>query len=222
SARVVIQRSARARHPRRRRDVQRAGGLQGAPSRLRPDRAQRRCPRAHARDAPLWAAIASQPRRRRLATRGDGRAGGAGYAPPCVAQAGSPRDGGERVRGRAALVGPVTIVCVVASGPLRAAARGFSNDGRPAVTAYVSAPVAAPSWNVKRLERVRFATPYYGAHSVWVRYRLRPSAAARYPFTVWLDAVMSPDLGALNAYTLAHWYSFHNLRVARERAAEIR
>jgi exosortase/archaeosortase family protein len=127
----------------------------------------------------------------------------------------------RRVSRRLALLVTVTIVFVVASGPLRAAARGFSNDGRPAVTAYVSAPVAAPSWNVKRLERVRFATPYYGAHSVWVRYRLRPSAAARYPFTVWLDAVMSPDLGALNAYTLAHCYSFHNFRVDLERRLDL-
>jgi hypothetical protein len=77
----------------------------------------------------------------------------------------------------------------------------------------VTAPVAAPGWSVRRLQRIGFATPYYGTHSLWVRYRLRPLPGDPRPFTVWLDAVMSPDLGALDAYTLAHCYAFHHFRV---------
>jgi exosortase/archaeosortase family protein len=126
-----------------------------------------------------------------------------------------------RVVRRLGVLVAVTIVFAAASGPLRAAAMGYSNDGRPAVTPYVTSPVAAPGWTVRRLERIGFATPYYGQHSVWVRYRLRPSAAAPHPFTVWLDAVMSPDLGALNAYTLAHCYSFHEFRVDLERKLDL-
>jgi exosortase/archaeosortase family protein len=105
------------------------------------------------------------------------------------------------------------VVFALVSGPLQAASRGFSNDGRPAVAPYTTDPAGAPGWSVKRLEQVRFATPYYGAHSQWWRYRLRPLPGDPRPFTVWLDAVTSPDLGALNAYTLAHCYAFHGFHV---------
>jgi exosortase/archaeosortase family protein len=119
----------------------------------------------------------------------------------------------RRVALRLAFLLAATVLFAVANGQLSAAARGFSNDGRPAVAPYVTAPVAAPGWSVRRLERVRFATPYYGAHSLWVRYRMRPLAGDPRPFTVWLDAITSPDLGALDAYTLAHCYDFHGFRV---------
>ncbi len=74
---------------------------------------------------------------------------------------------------------------------------------------------------MQRLEQIRFATPYYGAHSLWFRYRLRPLREDSRPFTVWLDAVTSPDLGALNAYTLAHCYSFHGFRVDLARRLDL-
>jgi exosortase/archaeosortase family protein len=107
----------------------------------------------------------------------------------------------------------VALLFALAGGPLQAASRGFSNDGRPAVTAYVRDPVQPLGWSVRRLEQVRFATPYYGKHSLWWRYRLRPLPGDPRPFTIWLDAVTSPDLGALNAYTLAHCYAFHGFHV---------
>jgi exosortase/archaeosortase family protein len=118
-----------------------------------------------------------------------------------------------RVTRRLALLLAVAVLFALANGQLRASARGFSNDGRPAVGPYVAAPVAAPGWSVHRLERIGFATPYYGTHSLWVRYRLRPLPGKPRPFTIWLDAVTSPDLGALDAYTLAHCYAFHGFRV---------
>ena len=122
---------------------------------------------------------------------------------------------------RVALLLTVAVAFALTSGPLQAASRGFSNDGRPAVAPYVDHPVGAPGWSVQRLEQIRFATPYYGAHSLWFRYRLRPLREDSRPFTVWLDAVTSPDLGALNAYTLAHCYSFHGFRVDLARRLDL-
>jgi exosortase len=122
---------------------------------------------------------------------------------------------------RLALLLLVAVVFALANGQLEAVARGFSNDGRPAVAPYVTVPVAAPDWSVRRVERVRFATPYYGEHSVWVRYQLRPLPSNPRPFTVWLDAVTSPDLGALDAYTLAHCYAFHHFRVDLARRLDL-
>ena len=40
-------------------------------------------------------------------------------------------------------------------------------------------------------------------------------------FTIWLDAVRSPDLGALNAYTLAHCYDFHDFDVNLARRVDL-
>jgi exosortase/archaeosortase family protein len=127
----------------------------------------------------------------------------------------------RRVAGRLGLLLAATALFAVANGQLQAAARGFSNDGRPAVGPYFTAPTAAPGWTVRRLERIRFATPYYGKHSVWVRYRLRPQPGSSRPFTVWLDAVTSPDLGALDAYTLAHCYAFHGFHVDLARRLDL-
>jgi exosortase len=122
---------------------------------------------------------------------------------------------------RLALLLAAALIFGLANGQLRALARGVSNDGRPAVAPYFTAPVAAPGWSVRRLERVRFATPYYGRHSRWVRYRLRPLPGYPRPFTAWVDAVTSPDLGALNAYTLAHCYAFHSFRVDLARRVDL-
>lgn len=127
----------------------------------------------------------------------------------------------RRIAIRLALLVAAASVFALANGELRAAARGFSNDGRPAVATFVSRPVGGPGWTVHRIARVGFATPYYGPHSVWVRYRLRPSAGQPAPFTIWLDAVTSPDLGALDAYTLAHCYSFHHFHVDLARRLDL-
>jgi hypothetical protein len=38
---------------------------------------------------------------------------------------------------------------------------------------------------------------------------------------VWADAVLSPDLGALDAYTLARCYSFHGFKVETARRVDL-
>lgn len=103
----------------------------------------------------------------------------------------------------------------LADSQLQSAASGFDASGRPAVAAFADRPLAGPSWKVRRERTIGWAMPYYGRHSLWVRYRLRPARGfgQHGRFTVWADAVLSPDLGALDAYTLAHCYSFHGFKV---------
>jgi hypothetical protein len=72
------------------------------------------------------------------------------------------------------------------------------------------------------VETIGWAAPYYGRHSTWVRFRLRSRPRpAHGRFTVWADAVLSPDLGALDAYTLAHCYAFHGFDVETARRVDL-
>jgi exosortase/archaeosortase family protein len=120
----------------------------------------------------------------------------------------------RRTAPRIALVVGATVALALAGGNLAVAARGFDNFGRPAIKAFAAAPTVGEGWRVSRVETIGWAAPYYGSHSSWVRYRLRPlTSNSRQTFTIWLDAVTSRDLGGLNAYTLAHCYSFHGFRV---------
>jgi exosortase/archaeosortase family protein len=116
---------------------------------------------------------------------------------------------------RLLVVATASLAVALADGQLGVAAKGLDENGRPAVAAFVDRPSVGPGWRVRRLERIGWAAPYYGAHSTWIRYRLRPTGAAarRGRFTVWTDAVLSPDLGALDAYSLAHCYAFHGFDV---------
>src|SRR5436190_3612402 len=116
---------------------------------------------------------------------------------------------------RFVVVAAASFAVALADGQLGVAAKGLDENGWPAVAAFVDRPSAGPGWRVRRLARIGWAAPYYGAHSTWIRYRLRPTGAAaeRGRFTVWTDAVLSSDLGALDAYSLAHCYAFHGFDV---------
>lgn len=120
-----------------------------------------------------------------------------------------------RIGPRLVLLVVLTGAIALADGQLESAAKGLDESGRPAVAAFFDRPTAGRNWSVRRVEDIGWATPYYGRHSTWVRYRLRPTGALRRQgvFTVWADAVLSPDLGALDAYSLAHCYSFHRFDV---------
>jgi len=128
-----------------------------------------------------------------------------------------------RIGPRLVLLVAVTAAFALADGQLGSAAKGLDDSGRPAVAAFVERPAAGPGWSVQRIEDIGWASPYYGRHSSWVRYRLRPTgrAAADGRFTVWTDAVLSPDLGALNAFTLAHCYAFHGFHVRVSRHVDL-
>jgi exosortase/archaeosortase family protein len=128
----------------------------------------------------------------------------------------------RRAAPRIALVAGATFALALAGGNLAVAARGLDNYGRPAIKAFAADPTVGPRWQVGRVETIGWATPYYGSHSTWVRYRLRPQTpAGRDAFTIWLDAITSRDLGALNAYTLAHCYAFHGFHVELSRRVDL-
>ena len=116
---------------------------------------------------------------------------------------------------RFVVIAAATAALGLADGQLGAAAKGLDESGRPALVAFVDRPSAGAGWRVQHLEDVGWASPYYGRHSSWVRYRLRPSGsvAKRGAYTVWADAILSPDLGALDAFSLAHCYGFHGFHV---------
>jgi exosortase/archaeosortase family protein len=130
-------------------------------------------------------------------------------APP--AEQATPR----RVAPRLVLLAAAAAALGLADSQLPTAASGFQASGRPGIGAFTDRPRAGTAWTVHRVEEIGWAAPYYGGHSSWIRYQLRPrgSLARRGRFTVWADAVLSPDLGALDAYSLAHCYSFHGFQV---------
>ena len=118
-----------------------------------------------------------------------------------------------RLSTRIAVIGAAAVAFAVADGALATAARGLTNDGVPAIPAFSARPLSAPGWTIRKMETIGWAAPYYGNHSSWVRYRMRPQRSGPGAFTIWLDAVRSPNLGALDAYTLAHCYAFHSFTV---------
>jgi exosortase/archaeosortase family protein len=118
-----------------------------------------------------------------------------------------------RVSTRVALIGAAAVVFAVADGALATTARGLTNDGVPAIPAFAMRPLSAPGWTIVKAQTVGWAAPYYGNHSSWVRYVMRPRRPDASAFTIWVDAVRSPNLGALDAYTLAHCYAFHSFTV---------
>ena len=127
----------------------------------------------------------------------------------------------RRIVVRVGLLVCATVLVGLANGQLATAARGLSNDGEPAVAPFTERAVAGRGWTVRRLETIGWAAPYYGRHSSWVRYILRPRSNGSGTFTVWLDAVRSSDLGALDAYTLAHCYAFHGFTVDATRHVDL-
>ena len=118
-----------------------------------------------------------------------------------------------RVSTRVVLIGAATVIFAVADGALATTARGLTNDGVPAIPAFAARPLSAPGWRIGKSETIGWAAPYYGNHSSWVRYVMRPRRPGSGAFTIWVDAVRSPNLGALDAYTLAHCYAFHSFTV---------
>ena len=116
---------------------------------------------------------------------------------------------------RLAAVAAATAALALANGQLGAAAKGLDQNGRPAFATFAERPSAGRGWRVRRVEEIGWAAPYYGRHSSWLRYRLRPTGAVagRGRFTVWADAIVARDLGALDAYSLAHCYAFHRFQV---------
>lgn len=128
-----------------------------------------------------------------------------------------------RVAARLVVLVAATATLALADSQLQASAKGFEPTGRTVLTAFVERAAAPRGWRIRRVETIGWAAPYYGRHSTWVRYRLRshgrPAAQGR--FTVWADAILSPNLGALDAYSLAHCYAFHGFDVETARRVDL-
>ena len=134
-------------------------------------------------------------------------------------QQATPRKTGLRI----AVLLAASVLLALADSQLSRAAEGYDNAGRPALTAVVEHPTAGRGWSVQRAQKIDWAAQYYGRDSTWVRYRLRPEGATERAgrFTTWVDAILSPNLGALDAYTLAHCYSFHGFHVEVSRRVDL-
>jgi exosortase/archaeosortase family protein len=122
---------------------------------------------------------------------------------------------GRQLAGRLAVLVVVAVGLAAANGQLAAAATGFSNTQRPASVSFIANPAAGPAWKVSPLRSMDWSRPYFGDRSKWVRYRLRPrpgsTVAAGY--TIWADAILTPDLGALLAHPVRACYRLHDFPV---------
>jgi exosortase/archaeosortase family protein len=103
----------------------------------------------------------------------------------------------------------------VVNGQLDGAAAGFANSERPASTTFIARPTAGPLWQVTPLRELDWSRPYFGQGSRWVRYRLRPGLGASIhgQVTMWADAIVVDDLGALAAHPVRTCYGLHRLAV---------
>jgi exosortase len=103
----------------------------------------------------------------------------------------------------------------VANGQLAGLALAYDNDGLPAVRS-LAAPPSAGGWTGERVGTYKWAKPFFGDEASWVRYRMRPETsdvAPRDRFTMWVDSIVTPDLGALNAYPVRECYDFHGFEI---------
>lgn len=101
------------------------------------------------------------------------------------------------------------------NGQLANAATGFSNSDRPASTTFMGHPTVGPLWKATKLRELDWSRPYFGKNSHWIRYRLRPTrkASAYGQATMWADAIVTHDLGALVAHPVRTCYELHRFVV---------
>jgi hypothetical protein len=117
---------------------------------------------------------------------------------------------------RTAAFAVCAVALSVADASLASTAASFDNAGRPAAVPFSAREDAGPGVRVVRFERNDWARPYFGAGSVWLRYRLAlPHTAGG--FTVWLDSITTPDVTALQAHPVAACYRFHQFSLQVQR-----
>ena len=110
---------------------------------------------------------------------------------------------------RALLFGLIAAGLGVADGQLSGIAAAFANDGLPAVASFDSHPSAGADWKVGDVRTITWAKTYFGGASTWRRFHLTPARPTSHPFTVWVDAIDTPDLAALAAHPVLRCYNFH-------------
>jgi exosortase/archaeosortase family protein len=116
-------------------------------------------------------------------------------------------------------LGAVVVVVsalALANGQLAELALAYDNDGLPAVQRFTPATLAGGSWKVRRVGSYPWSRSSFGDGSTWVRYELRPRAGRVPPgkqFTIWVDSILTPDVGALNAFPVRECYDFHGFEI---------
>ena len=113
-----------------------------------------------------------------------------------------------RFRRRAAAVIVVAALLGVADFGLRDAAGAFDNSGLPAAQPLSVMRSEPPGTTLTALGPYDWSRAYFGEHSSWRRFVLRP-VTPRTGYTVWLDSIVTDDIGALHAHPLATCYRFH-------------
>ena len=107
-----------------------------------------------------------------------------------------------RYRRRAAAVIVVAALLGVADFGLRDAAGAFDNSGLPAAQPLSLTRAQPPGTTITALGPYDWSRAYFGENSTWRRFVLRP-VTARTGYTVWLDSIVTDDMGALHAHPLA-------------------
>jgi hypothetical protein len=133
----------------------------------------------------------------------------------------SERPTSRRVLARVGVLVPVALVLAFVNGQLAFSARTFDNLGLPRLKEFAANPVAGPRWRVVRVGAFPWSRAYFGDGAAWVRYRVDPRRDLSYPFTVWADSIVTPDLGALRAFPVRDCYDFHDYSVSLAQRVDI-
>lgn len=128
---------------------------------------------------------------------------------------------------RLAALAAVTALLGVADGQVAAASAGFAHTAEPVAVSFDQEPAAGAAWAVERVGQLDDARAYFGAGATWTRYRLIPQrgpgtpGAPPEPFTVWADAIVTGDLGALAAHPVLACYRLHGYIVLDDQRVTI-
>lgn len=113
-----------------------------------------------------------------------------------------------RFHRRVAVVLAVAAVLAAADLGLRDTAGAFDNSGLPAAAPFSPDRVLSAAMTVHQVGEYDWARPYFGDRSTWRRFVLRPVRADSH-YTVWLDSIVTDDVGALHARPVASCYHLH-------------
>jgi exosortase/archaeosortase family protein len=132
--------------------------------------------------------------------------------------------GERRLRRRLPLLVGVALAFALADAQLAPLATFYENSGRPAIVSFAADPDLGPGWRVDKLQTFEWSKPYFGPDSSWQRFYARALAGhlpARERFTVWVDSIVTPELGALRAYPVRRCYEFHDYAILSDRRVSL-
>jgi exosortase/archaeosortase family protein len=126
---------------------------------------------------------------------------------------------------RVGLVAGAAYLVSSADSSLAALSGQFTNAGVTAIADFQADAHVAGPWRVSYVESFPWSRQTFGSDATWDRYMLSPlpprggGPPAR--FTVWLDSVTTPDVGALLVHTVRGCYDFHSEDVSVDRTVSL-